>query len=62
MAGLLFPTTSSDAVLIGRLVVQVSLGAVTYLGLAKLFGIKELRPVIRMVRRIAGVSVRHGAT
>ncbi len=61
-AGLVFPTNAGDAVLIARLVVQVGLGAAAYLALAKLFGIKELRPVIRLVRRIAGVGVRHGAT
>ena len=44
---------------------QVGLGTAVYLGLARLFGIKELRPVIRLARRLAGarlipVSGRHG--
>jgi putative peptidoglycan lipid II flippase len=52
--GLLFPKRAGDALLVARLVVQIGLGAAVYLGLARVLGIKELRPVIRMVRRLAG--------
>ena len=54
--GRLFPIHASDAVLIARLVVQVGVGAAVYLGLAKVLGIKELRPVMRLARRLTGVS------
>jgi putative peptidoglycan lipid II flippase len=54
--GHLFPSGSGDAALVARLVLQVGLGAAVYVGLARLLGIKELRPVFRMARRLVGVS------
>jgi putative peptidoglycan lipid II flippase len=51
--GLLFPTSDSDVVLVFRLIVQLGVGAAVYLGLARLLGITELNPVIRMVRRLS---------
>jgi peptidoglycan biosynthesis protein MviN/MurJ (putative lipid II flippase) len=54
--GRLFPTHASDAVLIVRLAAQVGVGTAAYLALARLFGIKELRPVIRLGQRLVGVS------
>jgi putative peptidoglycan lipid II flippase len=53
-AGLLFGSSRSDPVLIIRLLVQVGAGAATYLLLARAMRIRELRPVIRIVRRMAG--------
>jgi putative peptidoglycan lipid II flippase len=55
VTGLLFPSHQSDALLIARLVVQVGVGIAVYLGLARALGIKELRPVIRLVRGLAHV-------
>jgi hypothetical protein len=54
-AGRLFPTHASDPVLIARIVVQAAVGTATYLALAKLLGIKELRPVMRLAKRLVGV-------
>jgi hypothetical protein len=54
--GRLFPIHASDAVLIARLAVQVGVGTAVYLGLAKVLGIKELRPVARLAHRLVGVS------
>jgi putative peptidoglycan lipid II flippase len=54
--GRLFPIHAGDAVLIARIVVQIAAGTAVYLGLAKLLGIKELRPVARLARRLVGVS------
>jgi hypothetical protein len=42
-------------VLIARIATQVGIGTAVYLALAKLFGIKELRPVARLARRLVGV-------
>jgi putative peptidoglycan lipid II flippase len=50
--GLLFRQQAGDAALIARVVVQVVVGTVTYVALAKALGIKELRPVLRMARRL----------
>jgi putative peptidoglycan lipid II flippase len=50
--GLPFRGHAGDAFLIGRLVVQVGLGTVVYLGLARVLGIKELRPVVRLARQL----------
>ncbi len=54
--GRLFPMHAGDTVLIARLVVQVAIGTAVYLALAKVFGIKELRPVARLARRLVGVT------
>jgi putative peptidoglycan lipid II flippase len=54
-SGMLFSSSAGDPLIIVRLLVQVGLGIFVYLGLARLLGIKELRPVIRMIRRLAGV-------
>jgi peptidoglycan biosynthesis protein MviN/MurJ (putative lipid II flippase) len=49
--GLPFPSHAGDAVIVARLVVQVGVSAVAYLLLARLFGIRELRPVVRLLSR-----------
>jgi putative peptidoglycan lipid II flippase len=54
--GLAFPRRAGDPLLVARLLVQIGLGTVVYLGLARVLGIKELRPVIRLVRRLAGAG------
>jgi putative peptidoglycan lipid II flippase len=54
--GLLFPQQAGDATLIARVVVQVLVGTVTYLALAKALGIKELRPLLRMARRLTAAN------
>jgi putative peptidoglycan lipid II flippase len=50
--GLPFPATVNDAILVGRLILQLGAGLVVYVGLARLLGITELRPVIRLARRL----------
>jgi peptidoglycan biosynthesis protein MviN/MurJ (putative lipid II flippase) len=52
--GLPFRGRSSDAVLVGRLIVQAGAGAFVYLYLAKVIHIRELRPVMAMARRMVG--------
>jgi putative peptidoglycan lipid II flippase len=57
-AGLLFPTNQGDPLLLARLVVQVGLGTVVYVYLARALQIRELRPVLaaagRLIRRPPG--------
>jgi putative peptidoglycan lipid II flippase len=53
-AGLPFRNRGGDGVLVARLVVQVGLATGVYLTLARLLGIKELKPVARLARRLAG--------
>ena len=51
LLGLAFPSPAGDAVIVARLIVQVGLSAVAYLLLARVFGIRELRPIVRMFSR-----------
>lgn len=51
LIGLPFPSSATDPVLVARLVLQVGGSAVAYLLLARVFGIRELRPIFRMVSR-----------
>jgi putative peptidoglycan lipid II flippase len=51
---LLFRHYAGDVALVARLVVEAVVGTVVYLGLARAIGIKELRPVARLVRRLSG--------
>ena len=51
LLGLLFPAHAGDAVIVGRLIVQVGVSSVAYLLFARLFGIRELRPVMRFLSR-----------
>ena len=51
LIGVPFPSDASDAVLIGRLVLQIGCSAVAYVLLARLFGIRVLRPVLRRLSR-----------
>ena len=51
--GLLFPSSGSDPVLVFRLIVQLGIGVAVYLGAARVLGIDELKPVIRLVRRFS---------
>ncbi len=50
--GRLFPSGAGDAVLIARLIAQAGVGAIVYLAIARSIGIKELRPITRMARRL----------
>ena len=50
--GLPWPAHAGDAAVVARLVVQVGAGALVYLWLAKVLRIRELRPVIRLIRRL----------
>ena len=52
--GLPFRSHAGDAVLVVRLLLQVGVGVVVYLLLAQRLHIRELRPFIRLVRRMAG--------
>lgn len=52
--GLPFRSHAGDAVLVARLLLQVGIGIVVYLFLAQRLHIRELRPFIRLVRRMAG--------
>jgi putative peptidoglycan lipid II flippase len=52
--GVPFRHHTGDAFLIVRLVAQTGVGTVVYLGVAHVIGIKELRPVVRLARRLAG--------
>ncbi len=54
--GRLFPSGGGDAVLVARLVAQVGVATAVYLALARTFGIKELRPVTRLARRILPIG------
>jgi putative peptidoglycan lipid II flippase len=51
LLGVPWPSPSGDAVLVARLVVQLGGGTAVYLVLARWFGIKELRPVARLLGR-----------
>jgi putative peptidoglycan lipid II flippase len=53
--GLPFGGRTSDPVLVTRLMLQIAAGAVTYLIMVRILGIKELRPVGRMVKGMAGL-------
>ena len=50
--GLLFPAGGGDAALIGRLIVQLGVGAAVYLALARALGITELQRVGRLGRQL----------
>jgi len=50
--GLPFPGRAADTILIGRLVAQLGVGTIVYVALARVIGIRELRPILRMVRRL----------
>jgi putative peptidoglycan lipid II flippase len=52
--GLLFPSPAPDPAVVARLVVQVVAGALAYLAMAWLLGIKELRAVLQLLRRATG--------
>lgn len=54
--GLPFRGRVSDPILTSRLMLQVAAGIVTYLAMVRALGIRELRPVFRMVRSMAGFS------
>ncbi|HET7523332.1 MAG TPA: murein biosynthesis integral membrane protein MurJ, partial [Acidimicrobiales bacterium] len=51
LLGMPFPSRAGDAMIVGRLIVQVGGSALVYLLLARLFGIRELRPVLRLLSR-----------
>lgn len=51
LVGIPFPSNATDAVLVARLVLQVGCSALVFLLLARAFGIKELRPIMRMASR-----------
>jgi len=51
--GLPFPGRAGDAILIGRLFLQLGAGTIVYVVVARLLGITELRPLVRMARRLA---------
>jgi len=53
-AGLLFPSSAQDPVVVGRLVTQLVVGTAAYLAMAWLLGIKELRAVWQLLRRATG--------
>ncbi|MGH9114828.1 MAG: murein biosynthesis integral membrane protein MurJ, partial [Acidimicrobiales bacterium] len=50
--GLPFPGNAGDPVLVGRLVVQLGIGAGVYLALARVLSIRELRPAFLLTRRL----------
>ena len=52
--GLPFPSDAGDPLLVARLIVQIGVGTVVYVALADFLGIKELRPVGRLARRMVG--------
>jgi putative peptidoglycan lipid II flippase len=52
--GLPFPAGSGTAVVVARLILQLGAGTLTYLWLARLLRINELRRVVRMLRRLTG--------
>ena len=54
--GRLFPSRGGDAVLVVRLVAQVGVATAVYLALARAIGIKELRPVTRLARRMLPIG------
>ena len=54
LLGLPFPAHAGDAVLVARLIVQLGVAGGLYLLLARVFGVRELRPLFRMASRIAG--------
>lgn len=49
--GIPFPSDATDPVLVVRLVAQVGCAGIAYLALTRVFGIKELRPLVRMLSR-----------
>jgi putative peptidoglycan lipid II flippase len=51
-AGRALPSGVSDVDLVTRLVVEVAVGTAAYLGAARLFGIDELDPLLRLARRL----------
>jgi putative peptidoglycan lipid II flippase len=54
--GLAFPRSDTDVVLIGRVLAQVGVGTIVYVWLGRALGIKELRPLARLARRLVGVT------
>jgi putative peptidoglycan lipid II flippase len=58
LVGLPFPSVahSSDAVLVGRLIVQASVGALVYIALARVMRIEEVGAVLRLGRRLVGAG------
>jgi putative peptidoglycan lipid II flippase len=55
--GLAFPTSGGDLAIAVRLLAQVGTGTVVYVVLARILGIRELEPVIAMIRRFTGRGV-----
>lgn len=51
LLGMPFPSHAGDALIVVRLIVQLGGSALAYLMLARLFGIRELRPVLRLLSR-----------
>jgi putative peptidoglycan lipid II flippase len=58
LVGLPFPSvaTSSDAVLVGRLILQTGIGAAVYIALARVMRIEEVGAVLRLGRRLVGAE------
>ncbi len=54
LVGLPFRHHGGEPILVARLVIQVGVGALMYLGLARVMRIDELGPVVRMARRLLG--------
>jgi putative peptidoglycan lipid II flippase len=50
-AGRVLPSGGSDVDLVAKLVVEVAVGTAVYIGAARLFGIDELDPLLRLARR-----------
>ena len=52
--GLAFSRFNGQAMIFVRLTLQAGIGTWVYLALARVMGIRELEPVVAMVRRLAG--------
>jgi putative peptidoglycan lipid II flippase len=52
--GAVFPSTHGDLMVVARLVVQAGAGAVVYIYLGRVLGIRELRPVVAVAARFLG--------
>jgi putative peptidoglycan lipid II flippase len=50
--GRIGPANGGDLLLAGRLIAEVIVGTAVYVGAARLFGVKELNPVLRIAARI----------
>ena len=53
LVGLPWPKHAGDVVLVARLIIQLGAGTLVYVGLASVLGIKELRPIARMLSRLS---------